>query len=420
MAPETRPAKVSLSSSLTASFPPGQVRKGREGDAVDGIVPGIVITARDTDDVRRLINEARRDRVAIVPAGGATQLDLGNVPRAADVRLNLTGMTRIVERHPEDMVVTVEAGVTLARLQNVLAADGQRLALDPAAPAQATIGGIVAADASGAMAGAFGRPRDLVLGLTAVDGNARLLRVGAKVVKNVAGYDLVRLLVGSRGSLAILTEITLRTHPIPQCSKTLAFRFPSSEALARAVAALGASELEPAAAEFALEPQSESVWLLRAGIEGVAGAIEYQEHRLAELCQRPAAADDDRSRIHPDRDEKLVLATTVPPARAVSVAADLVGELERAGIAARAAGRPADGLIRVFAREAPGQDGVALLDRLAPLAGGRLLLERAPTRLKHGLDVWGPLPPGFDIMRRLKQRFDPDAVLAPGRMVGRL
>ena len=385
------------------------------------MVPGIVVTARGTDDVRRLIGEARRDRVAVVPAGGATQLDVGNPPRAADVRLNLTGMTGIVERHPEDMTVTVEAGVTLSRLQNLLAGDGQRLALDPPAPGQATIGGIVAADTTGAMAGAFGRPRDLVLALTAVDGNARVLRAGAKVVKNVAGYDLVRLFVGCRGSLAVLTEVTLRTHPIPESSRTTAFRFGCEEELSAGLAALRASEFEPAAAEFAVEPDADRpAYLLRVRVEGVETAVEYQQHRLAELSRRPASDDDDMPRLHPRDGEALIVATTALPSQAVAVAGRLLDEFTRAGVTARAAGRPADGLVRVFADEPAEDDGDTLLERLALAAGGRLLVERAPTRLKRGCDVWGPLPAGFEIMRRLKQRFDPDAILSPGRMVGRL
>ena len=226
--PPPEPSKAGdLPAALTAPFSPGQVRHGRADDAVDGLLPPVVITPRNVEEVLSVVRTASAENLAVLPAGGGSMIELGNPPSGLDVRLAVKGLSQILDRCPQDMTVTVEAGVGLNRLNRVLEPDGQRVAIDPPDDDLATVGGLVSTNRTGGYAYGFGLPRDLVLGLRLVDGRARVLRAGGKVVKNVAGYDLVRLATGSHGTLGVITEVTLRTHPIPDDFLSLRFTFES-------------------------------------------------------------------------------------------------------------------------------------------------------------------------------------------------
>ncbi|MFT4570331.1 MAG: glycolate oxidase FAD binding subunit [Hyphomicrobiaceae bacterium] len=409
-----------------ASFGPGQLRAGREGDALDGIIPQAVITAREVDHVRAAIDQARSQRMGIVIAGGATELSIGNAPQAYDIRLGLTGIAEILERNPDDMTVTAQAGVTLARLGRNLEPLGQRLAIDVADPDRATIGGVVAADTSGGLAYGYGRPRDLVLGMSVVDGRSRAYACGAKVVKNVAGYDLPRLFTGSRGTLAVITEVTLRTHPIPPFAATAFFEMENGQAADKLRAALFDAALPLAALDLAVEVgargPSYTIVIRAEGtetevaamIDGVVGLAGVDPSGIVDDWLSPADAGGDAA---------VVIRLGLPPSKLLAGIAELTSLASSAGVRASGGAHLAAGVLRLGIAPDQADFGRRFLDgaRTIALRGrGTAVLERGSASLKAAGDVFGPAPASVALMRELKTRFDPDGVLGRGRGVGGL
>jgi glycolate oxidase FAD binding subunit len=409
-----------------AALGPGQLRAGREGDAVDGAIPQAVITAREIDHVRSAIEEARSQGMGIVVAGGGTKLAQGNAPRAYDIRLGMTGIAEILERNPDDMTVTAQAGVTLARLNRNLEPLGQRLAIDSPDPDRATLGGVIAADAAGGLAYGYGRPRDLLLGMSVVDGRGRTYTCGSRVVKNVAGYDLPRLFAGSRGSLAVITEVTLRTHPIPAFTATAFFDSADLREAEKLRAALFDAALPLAALDLAFEndgKRSSYTIVLRA--EGTEAEVAAMVDHAAGLAGRDpdGIVDEWLSPAAADANAAVVLRLGLPPAKLVEATRELIETASGNGVAASGGAHLGAGVLRIALAEDRGEAPRRLLDTARKLAAkhrGSAVLERGGPALKEGGDVFGPAPASIALMRELKARFDPDGVLAPGRGPGGL
>ena len=170
-------------------------------------------------------NTQTRQELQVAPRGGGTKLDWGTAPRAIDLMISTAKLTRILEHAPGDMTITVEAGVTIAQIQSALSPHRQRLALDPLWPKDATVGGVIAANDSGALRLRYGGVRDLIIGITVILSDGTIAKSGGKVVKNVAGYDLPKLMSGALGTLGIITKAVFRLHPLPESSRTLTFPF---------------------------------------------------------------------------------------------------------------------------------------------------------------------------------------------------
>jgi glycolate oxidase FAD binding subunit len=412
-----------LPSGLAAALHPGQIRRAREIDAIDGMRPTLVVTARSEDDVVRIVTESRREKLAIIPVGGATDLQIGNIASAFDVRLSMTGMASLVEYSPEDMTVTAEAGVSLSRLNHMLAERGQRIAIDHPIAERATIGGIVATDSTAGHCYGFGSPRDLVLGMTVIDGRGRLLHAGGKVVKNVAGYDLARLFTGSFGTLGIIASMTLRTHPLPEARHRLRLELPSAEALDSVRAALYASHLPFVCFDFA-RAVHETSWRLELCVEGTRREIDYQRARIEHFARCASTEHEDDSPVGGERGAPLVVRVLSAPTECVSLGAAVLEALQiRGSERATLAGRLGDGLLRVCAYETDirrALSAVRAVTETARAHSARFVVERAPAEIKRILDVWDRRPGGFALMRAVKSKFDPDRVLSPGRYVGGL
>src|SRR2546421_6285670 len=197
------------------------VRAATAADAVAGAQPKLVIepgTERELVEVLRLSNEAG---LTVIPRGGGTKLGWGNSPTRADLILSTARMTEIIEHAWADLTVTVEAGCTIQRLQETLAQHGQRLALDTLWPEKATVGGVLSTNDSGALRLRFGALRDLIIGATIALPDGTLASSGGKVVKNVAGYDLPKLVTGALGTLGVITRAVFRLHPLPKDARTV-------------------------------------------------------------------------------------------------------------------------------------------------------------------------------------------------------
>jgi len=218
--------------------------------AVDGMLPRFAIIPETVEQASQAVALANQQGLTLITRGGGSRLNLGGIPERFDVLLETTKMTRLLEHEAPDLTCHVEAGITLAELQAKLATKGQRLALDPPDAQQATIGGILASNASGPKRLRYGTARDMVIGLRVVQASGEIARSGGSVVKNVAGYDLNKLYIGSLGTLGIIVEANFKLQPLPINERTLILTFSNAEdALGTVIAVLG-SLLTPSAIEL--------------------------------------------------------------------------------------------------------------------------------------------------------------------------
>ena len=403
-------------------------REGTPADAILGVVPREVVEPATLEEAAEVLAACARDARAVAFVGGGTDLELGAPPRRLDVLLRTVRLRRLVEYAPADQIAVVEAGVPLAELQRQLSPHRQRLALDPPLAERATVGGIVAANAWGPRRHRFGAGRDLVVGMSFVRADGAVAKGGGKVVKNVAGFDVPRLLVGSLGTLALIGTVTFRLHPLPEADRTVLVPRLDAEGLRAFVVALKEVQLEPVAAVALLEGDALRLALR---FEGFPPGVDEQLRRLFALCERlgcqaePLEDDDARAfwtrHDHVRSRGGLRAKISFPPARLVdglrAALRPLLGSLRGAAAvlyptlgAAFAAGEPDDPDAAARAVE---QARAAL----APIPGA-LILCAAPAAVRARVDPWGPPPAGLSLMRSVKEQLDPEARLAPGRFVG--
>lgn len=421
---------------------------------VDGVRPSLLCTPASVDQLAGAVRAAGATGAAVIPWGGGTRMSLGHPPRAADLVIQTTALDEIVEYEPADLTVTIQAGMTLAALQERLRAEGQMLALDPAAADRATIGGLIAANASGPLRFMYGAARDLVIGTRVVNADGVVSKAGGRVVKNVAGYDLNKLYVGSLGTVGLVVELSFKLHPLPQNQGLLLAAFDRVEDAAAAVAALVRSPLGPAALELLDGPAAaglpgapalagDGVLLVVAAL-GFEKAVERQLADITSLCAGASGttavregADLDgiwtalREFSDPSATDVALLKLAVPPARG-AVALDAARAAARdAGLAAAVQAHAGSGV--VYARLAPEAWDASTTERLAGLLaglrgyargeGGSLVVEACPWAAKAPtgpVDPWGDVGSGFPVMRTLKENLDPRGTLNPGRFVGGL
>jgi glycolate oxidase FAD binding subunit len=385
-----------------------------------------VYTPATIEEASEVVRAAAGDRLRLAFVGGGTDLGLGAPPAALDAVVRTGRLDRIVEYAPADQIVVAEAGVTLAALQAVLARERQRLALDPPLPDRATLGGIVAANAFGPLRTRYGAAKDLLIGATLIRADGTVARSGGKVVKNVAGFDLARLMVGSLGTLGMLAVVAFRLHPIPEIRETVRITGLSPGATWDAARALRDARLEPAAA-VALGARGRLD--LGFAFEGFEAGCVAQARRALEVLGKLGAAvrlsaDEGGAfweRHDADRAAGPFAARfSALPSRLAAVA-EALAPLEAALDGARTVVHPLLGV--GFLAGTPGEAAPlsAALERARTAlarAGGALAVMRCPDALRPGIDPWGPPPLAIALMRRLKERLDPDARLAPGRFVG--
>src|SRR5450755_2116182 len=256
----------------------GQVRAAGKADAVGGVVPSYVATPTSTQEASAVLRAAAGLGLAVVPRGCGTRLDWGAPPSRCDLVVDTRLMDTVLEHAAGDLVARVQAGVRLDRLADVLGQASQRLALDPPgseSPANGgdlaeggtgvcgtgvcgTVGGLIATGVAGPLRLRFGSPRDLLIGITMVRADGTVARAGGKVVKNVAGYDIGKLLAGSYGTLGLITEATFRLHPLPEAVAYVTAEFGPAQraAAAAALQSAAASALVPSAVELDWPPGS--------------------------------------------------------------------------------------------------------------------------------------------------------------------
>lgn len=398
---------------------------------VDGCVPGVAVFPANEEQVSTALREAHERGLAVIPLGGATHAALGNVPRRYHVALALGGMNERVAHEPDDLTVTVEAGVRLDTMQARLAPHGQFLPLDPPGADGATMGGVISANVCGPLRHAHGTVRDWLIGVRVVHADGTATKAGGRVVKNVAGYEMTKLYAGAIGTLGVITEATFKLAPIRRVQATGIIPVAGGLAGAALVLrawdaglALSACEvLSPAAARRVAGAAS---WTVLARIAGTSGAVERTHRELAAL--EPATMlerDDGEQRWQRWRElfapRELSLRASLLPS-CTGAALDALQALGPAGEMALSATVSA-GVIRARSGaliEDAAQKLVNQFREIVERANGTLTIESAPDTLKRNRDVFGTPRPDLAIMRRLKEQFDPRGVLAPGRFAGRL
>jgi glycolate oxidase FAD binding subunit len=421
---------MTLCASVRAAAPgvPVQV-DNLERCTIDGVMPRAVVATASAQEVQAVLAAAHAGGISVVPWGAGQHTALANSPRQYDLAMSLAGMDHIVAYEPADLTVTVEPGVRLANLQQRLAEHGQFLPLDPAGCELATLGGVLASNASGPLRHAYGTARDWVLGVRVVHAGGGVSKSGGRVVKNVAGYDMHKLHIGAHGTLGVVVEATFKVAPLPSARRTLVAACPSADvavamALASWDAGLQLRRLELLSPGVAAASDS-SAWVVLAEAVGGDGAVERSERALRSIADchgaSTASADDAvwrrwHAAVGPC---ELSLRATVLPSEVADVVRR-VGSSTTATV--KLSATVAAGVVRArFGRIDDGA-AVALVERLRRElpAGGSLAIESASPGVKSAIDVFGPTRDDFEIMRRLKEQFDPSGVLSPGRFLGRL
>ncbi len=386
------------------------------------------------EDAAELLRAAAAQGQHVRFRGGGTKLEWGRPVPQPDLELCARGLGRVLEHNAGDFTAVLQAGVPLAAAQKALAEAGQMLALDPplspwggagddaaleASDSGATIGGIVAANDSGPLRQKYGSVRDLVVGMTVVLSDGTIARAGGKVIKNVAGYDLAKLFTGAFGTLGLIAEITVRLHPRPARTATVVARSSDSAELATAAADLahapleadcldlwwdGASEAGAVLARFASAdpgPRTEEAAALLRKI----GGLTVDDDSDDEACWAAQRAAQ--------RGDVVVKASTVPSGLPAAMAATQAAGgtlVARAGLGLAWLQLPAgDSAAETAAR----------IERLREsLEPAPCVVLDAPTEVRAAVDPWGGETGPVDLMRKVKERFDPAGVCAPGLFVG--
>jgi glycolate oxidase FAD binding subunit len=419
--------------------------------AVDGVVPRVAVRPGSQAEVEAVAAACAASGAAMLPWGGGTAVGLGNPPARADVAVSLERLTRVVEFDAANLNITVEGGVPLSALQATIAEGREFLPLDPPRADRATVGGIIATNASGPGRLLYGTARDLVLGLRVVLPSGERIRCGGKVIKNVSGYDMNKVFIGSLGTLGIVTEVTFKLLPLPAMRAMVAGVF--GELPAAVITRTLESFWLPEALEL-LDPQALKALAPALGLDGtpgyglavsLAGSRETVERQVRDFAAcftdagalRMATAQAEASvaawqavrdvfdRLGGPRGGQLVCKIAVPISKTAALLASAEALARRLSLPGAAVAHAGSGVVRAAYTLGSGaplpdvvRDGLDALRREAEAAEGSLIVETAPLAIKRHFDAWGKPGEAFVVMQRLKAQFDPRGLMNPGRFLG--
>jgi len=428
---------------------------------VDGMRPAAAVTASSAEDIAELLRIAAKDRFAVIPCAGRTKLHVGAPPARYDLALDVSRMNKILGYEPRDLTLRVEPGIRFADLAATLARERQFLPLNPPFLQRATIGGILAADSVSPLRHAYGSARDFVLGMEFVSGNGTASKSGGRVVKNVSGYDLHKLLIGSLGTLAVITAANFKTFPMPPAQAVFVAAFASSAQALQFCRALANSPLQPNQVD-ALSPETAQLlkaetqnasalpdgkWSVVISAAGSERVVERHRRDISALAEQAKSASCDAlGDTHESMQTAAALLGAIrefpaltlkfDPSAVIFRIAALPSAMDR--LALELSSAAADNSIRFalllrsygFAYFAllPSNKSTSTPQAMAQIAsrvfqtcaevGAKASIESAPLELKRAVNVWGPARPDFALMRRVKTVVDPAGILSPGRFAG--
>jgi len=414
----------SLRDKLIAMVKPDRVRPALPADAVAGAEPNLIVEPGIESElaaVLKLLNEAD---LAVLPRGGGTKMRWGNPPSRADVILSTARLSDIMEHAWSDLTVTVMSGCTVRRLQQTLAKHGQRLALDPLVPDSATIGGILSTNDSGALRLRFGGLRDLIIGVTIALPDGTLASSGGKVVKNVAGYDLPKLVTGALGTLGVITRAVFRLHALPHNSRCFSIATARPGDTQSLVHSIQNSKL----AQVALQSRFSDVDAPVTDVlfEGTTAGISAQESQLRVIAGKASLSEAETSVwsarqelwSFSDPETTALAKISILPAQ-LAPTVDTVVQTSAARKLHWKAVIHAHGIgwLRLEGHPAALQEGLSTLRDFIENRTGSLVRLDAPASMP-ALDAWGKPGDALPLMKEVKSRLDPKSTLNPGRFVG--
>jgi len=393
--------------------------------SIDGFGPLPVVRPAT---VAELGDFVRQTRTPIYPFGGRTQIGVGSTPSIMGTAVDLRGLDQVVDFPARDMTITVQAGIALGRLQQLLTPENLRLPIDVPQRATATLGGTLAVNVSGQRRFGYGTLRDYVIGISAVNDEGNEFKAGGRVVKNVAGYDVCKLLVGSFGTLGIISQVTLKLRP---CAEEQAFVcIPCrGEKLAALLDQLLASRTRPVILDLcnragcAAFAPVEADFVAIVGYEGNGDAVKWQMQQLvkelaanftieARVGSTSQPLDDALTEWSSAASARMTLKASLRP----SGVADFMTRAETWGGQPKLRAHAGNGVAFGHYDDvtvAAARDLVAKWRELA----AAVVVQKCPPEWKSGIDVWGSPPVDISVMREVKRRFDPRGIFNPGRFV---
>ena len=408
--------------------------------AVDDIPPKAVVFPASIREIKDVLIYAAENTLSVIPAGSGTKLAIGNLPEKVDLVVSTKRLNEVIEYEPGDLTVTAQAGVRLCGLQEKLAENGQFLPLDPPYATHATVGGIAAVNSSGPSSLSYGTSRNRVLGMQVVLSSGTDVKSGGKVVKNVAGYDLNKLYIGSFGTLGIITELTFKLNPLPEVQRTILVPFSRIAQAATVAVEIANSQLLPIFLNLIVGgvPSVEIVDpCLVIGLDGHPETVEWQINQLRSIVnQNGALGVEVYDGVHQRNLRTSITAFPERKPQTVICRVNLrLTDAEKFITAAiahsddlldlRVTGHMGTGVVYVsFA--IPSNDTafaqlastvIAGLRDFACDVGGNLIVESAPRSIKQQIDTWGQIGSGLKLMKQIKARLDPLNLLNPGRYV---
>ena len=380
----------------------------------------VAVAPANASEIADVLRYANKQRLTVTLAGGCTKLRWGN-PVSAQVLLSLERINVVREHSWQDMTCTVEAGCTWSAMRAALAQHKQMVALDPMWPESATVGGIAATNDSGSLRLKYGSLRDLVIGMTVVLADGTIARTGGKVVKNVAGYDLHKLMIGGFGTLGVITDVNFRLHPVEEHVHSWTISAPNAAELAEPLRALLDSQIVPSAVQMRAGEQEcaldvriatrpECVGESQTRLKNIFGDLICEETNDAVWNARQNLFADPGA---------AVLKISALPAEVCAVIADMQRWAGAEGMKITLVAQ-ATGLI--FAALPDGrncaQKLIELLRQRLCKSAGTVVAIQIPEPLRDRIDVWGCESNALPLMSEIKRRFDPNRILNPGRFVG--
>ena len=423
---------------------------------LDGKKPKVIVSPGTIDQVSQVVAYANQQRLAIIPRGNGTKMGMGGIPKKMDIILSTNRLNRITDSDCENLTLSAESGITLSEVQKSLAKVGKGyfLPLDPPFTDKATLGGIVATNSSGPKRLLYGAVRDLIIGTKAVFPNGDVVVSGGKTVKNVSGYDMCKLLIGSYGTLGILCEMTFKLLPLPEKEATLLLSFARIEEAAGFVRELRGSPLIPASIEIlnamAVQKMTYSVsmppngnYLVAVELEGVVESIDRQISEMSEMGKKQGTLeavtlDSEKHQAFwvAIRDFPYGLTREYPDAISlksnflISKSEEMVRGYEKvaneSGVDCALICHSGNGILYSYVLAGKNlrskvESFVELIRKLTSEAvknGGNLVVESSPVLIKRQVDVWGEPRSDYVVMRRLKEQIDSANILNRGRFVG--
>ena len=413
---------------------------------INGILPRLLVTPTTIDAVAQIVAFANQHELSVLARGGGSRMHLGNLPTQIDILIEINQLDHLLEHEGPDLTCHAQAGMTLASLQKQLAKQGQQLSLDPPNAEKSTLGGVLASNASGPKRLRYGTARDLLIGLRVVQANGDISRSGGLVVKNVAGYDLNKLYIGSLGTLGIIVEANFKLHPLPVAERTLLLTYVNAEDAMHTVMAIIGSQFTPGALELidtgAANDMNDfsglhlptSGYTLAVNFEGSNITIDRQMHETRLLArQHNALMGEDLlgaeqqyfwQVVREHMQGTLTCKVALLPAQIVPYLQRLEQVCHRHKLEAATLAHAGNGIL--YSELRPGDaisrlvEAIAELRRYAQEMRGSLVIESCPIELKRRVSIWGEPGADFTMMQRLKQQFDPHKTFVGGRFLGGL